>query len=255
MTDKIKVFFCWKITADYLNMKVVNSSYESTEETKKVIEKWREKVLDFAEKKWHKIFNWALLRFEGFNYEQNIAYLKISKWIFYKEVVWLRNNKLSKYLNVSETNNPNAFSVINIVISSDNKLILWWRKDWDWDHSFEISWWFLRWYETESIFDSSVNRLKDDLNIEQNLISHHYLVSIYDYKEILETTWLFLIKLNITEKELKQINWHYEKHLEINNERNSINKILKANLKFHEPTRQALYYYIENFTKLNEYVK
>jgi hypothetical protein len=187
-------------------------------------------------------YNGPLVRFERLELNEKLTFL-LSFSISYKDVVGIRAGPFRHiYSKFGADCMPNAFSVMNIAVTSDNKIPLGLRCSGDWEEGFEISGGFVGREEIHDVFKSSLNRLKDDFSILPNQISGQKLIAVYEYPSITETTACFLINLKISSEGMKG---NYGKVIFAENSFSGIEGLKGIEKEMHEPSFSALQYYKE----------
>lgn len=217
----------------------IASSYNPDKEVLDLIEKGWTKRSEEMVKQNRVFFNGSLINFEQI--KGNIIYF--SKSICYKDVVGLRYFDYEKYKNFKKNQVPNALSLYNIILTTDNKLFISKRDEGDWPVSSEVCGGFIRANESSDIVLSSINRVFDDLGLNKNNIEFQEMIGIYGYPMILETTIVFFIKLNLSSIQIQNIK-NRKKCIFFENSKESILKILERD-DIVKPSRRVLNFYLK----------
>lgn|GEM_PF-366891 len=229
--DNIKKIKTELVESTFLRKKVV---YELIEEG------WEKRVQEMR-KEGKFFYNGELLRFEGCKTRGDTLYLKVSKDLFYKDVVGLRYHSFDKYQNLEENLRPKALSVYNIIITSDSKLVARIRdKTGDWEESYEICGGFVRSSEWKDIFGSAKSRIQEDFGITIDKIKSIKFLSIYDYPRIAEIQMIFLVNLDLSVLKLQEFN---PKIIYTENTKEGVEDFLGKSDLFHPPSIEALKVY------------
>jgi hypothetical protein len=147
---------------------------------------------------------------------------------------------------LTHSERPNVLSVIAVLKTADNKLILNHHASGDWEESYELVGGFVRMGTTSLI--SSINTfLEKDLGIKQTDIKQQTLNSIGHYVGILETMAIFKVELKLTAAELLMRGNNSETIQTIDIKVNPNENIKKAtaSLVMHPPTAAVLRYIFE----------
>jgi len=240
LNDKIKILAKGKFSKSNVSIKEVRCKLKRNEEINQFIIKGWEIKKKFAQERNFQFYDGPLLRFEGLEVNEKLTFL-ISHSITYKDVVGIRAQSFDHlYSNFGIDFMPNALSVMNIIVTEDEKIPIGWRHSGDWEESFEISGGFVKKSEKHDIFQASLNKIKEDFSPLPSIIKEHVLIIVYEYPSISETTACFLIKLGINSKELLRHEGNYKN---INFLEGSKDLIEQLPEKIHKPSLTALNYY------------
>lgn len=239
LNNKIKILSEGKFFKNDIIIKEVESKLNRNEEINQIIAKGWEIKKRIAQEKDFQFYDGPLVRFEDLELNEKITFL-ISCSITYKDVVGIRAQFFEHLYSKFGTHfMPNALSVMNIIVTKDGKIPIIWRHSGDWGESYEISGGFVKRAERHDIFQASLNRIKDDFFLPSSIVKEHILIAVYEYPSISETTACFLVKLEISSKEvLKYANNKNIKFLDV-----SEDLIRQLPEKIHKPSLTALNYY------------
>ena len=204
---------------------------------------WERATKRMTERNWT-FYDGPLLRFEGIEEIEGNVRIYVSRANSYKQVVGLRAHEHEAFSHLQPHERPNALSTINIITTSDERLLMRWRSSGDWDESYELSGGFVRTNEY-SLLNSTLQRLTDDLSISQNEIVGQELLTIVHYPRILETMAVFGVRLNLTADEVTARDHRYTKILHLPNTKEAWDDI-KSELEkkdpphMHPPSRTIL---------------
>lgn len=243
-----------KIIRDF-GLNEVKSTFEGFDfEYDKKIEESREKLQSRAKKYFpvddvFLLYDQKDIRWEGFkDNNSELPQINISKGINYKTITSIRSNE-ELFNQLDQEKTPKAFVLANVLITSDNKLVMGKRKFY-WDRPFdtyECPGAFLHEEDLEinSIIKSAKNKIIDDYQIADFEIKTIPFV-IYYLSRILEVVCVCISKISLSSKELKSD--FYEEILSIDNTEAGLEKLTKMPLDlFHTPSRTIIQFYYENF--------
>jgi len=239
LNNKIKILVEGNFLKNDTIIKNVENNFKRNEEISRFIKKGWEIKKKIAQEKDFQFYDGPLVRFEALELNEKITFL-ISCSINYKDVVGIRAQFFEHlYSKFGIHFMPNALSVMNIIITKDEKIPIIWRHFGDWEESFEISGGFVKKTERHDIFQASLNKIKDDFSLPISTVKEHVLIAVYEYPSISETTACFLVRLKIFSREvLKYGNNKNIKFLDV-----SKNLIKQLPEKIHKPSLTALNYY------------
>ena len=134
-----------------------------------------------------------LLQFEGIDLrdEPDQVTLLLSPTISYRDVVGLRARRPAVGEFAPDAL-PRPFSVMNVLVTGDRRVVLGWRDVGDWDPSWELSGGFAR--RGEQPFDASRNRLFEDFRLSAADLTGHRMLAVGDSHEFAETFALFEVE-------------------------------------------------------------
>lgn len=247
LSKDIKILHWWNLDASKIFTQDVELNLKTSQKTKSLINKWRDEKEKELNSKNHFFFNWPLVHFiNQERFGKNLLLTINTKSIFYKDIVWLRNNDFSEYKVMRVL--PNALSVFGIIMTKDNKIIMWKRdKIWDWSDSYEFCGWFVRIDEIQDIKQSIHKRFHDDFNMTPNEISELDLLSVYSYPKICETTILFVIYSKYDFATFQKKKNKYTDIQWIDFEKNEIKKFFEKNQNIHWPSQIVMSILYNNY--------
>lgn len=204
---------------------------------------WEQKS-DIARSNNYPFYNGPLARFEGFHVGESGLTFDLSLGVNYKDVVGLRAAKTTPCeLGLLKRCDPNAFSIFNIVTTTDHKIPFGLRKSGDWEESFELSGGFLREDEMGALAESSLNRLREDLAMDAVDLCDHYAFSLYENPNIFETTLAFECQASFSSSEFVRPT-KYDKVIFIDNSAAGLAELESLPIKIHAPSLQVLKLYL-----------
>ena len=234
-------------------MKGVPSTFSPNKSLKELIkEGWKKATDTMLQKEWS-FYDGPLLRFEDIKKVDNELHILVSPSITYKDVVGIRAHPEKSYKQLTQKERPNSLSTINIIVTSDNIIFMGLRESGDWDESFELSGGFMR-VEENNPYESTLNRLNDDFNIKEDEIDNHTLLSISHLPSILETMFIYKIKLGISSRDLIKKGSRYNDVAHVPNSVNGyeeFKKTLPDNIPIHAPSEAVLDFYFSNIKPYN----
>ncbi|MEY3783860.1 MAG: hypothetical protein RLZZ230_182 [Candidatus Parcubacteria bacterium] len=219
------------------------STFMSDTQTEVLIrEGWEKVTRRMSERNWP-YFDGPLVRVERVEDDESGIIVVVATGATYRQVIGLRAHASETYVQLSKSQLPNALSVIALIKTSDNQLVLNQRASGDWEVSHELIGGFVRVGTTDLV--TSINSfMAKDLSINDTDIAQHNLHSIGHYPAILETMVVFDIALNITLAELLLRGNNAETVQAINIENEAEDCVQKAvsGLVMHPPSLTILAY-------------
>jgi hypothetical protein len=207
--SKVHVILVGSFSPEDVSVTFTPGTFNLSSEAKELIETGWQEVTGFMKERGHSFYNGPLVRLESIESSHKLQ-LKLSNSITYKDVVGLRHHPYNKFSGFPRESLPNAACAATILRTAD-KLFAIGKRDWgDWETSFEISGGFLRIEEEGNIFQSSLNRLKDDWLLEPSDLASHSLRMVLKYPAINETQFIFDAVTNLNSQELSSRDSRYE---------------------------------------------
>ena len=182
-----------------------------------------------------------LLRFEGIDVLDDpcqVSFL-VSPSLRYRDVVGVRARAVPSHMRMRSAL-PRPFSVMNVVVSADDRIVLGWRNVGDWEPSFELSGGFVR--PDEQPFEASRNRLRDDLGLPRRDLASHVMVCAADCREFGEAFALFVARAHKSSAEIAA-SASYDRMCDLDD---SPDALAKYHEPLHPPSRLALRAYADH---------
>ena len=172
----------------------------------------------------------------------------VSKGITYKDIASIRSNSIL-FKKLKNKTKPNAFVVVSLLITSDNKIVLGRRKYYgDWLYNtFETAGAFLKIEDLadKSLVNNAKNKVCEDFNNISELKTIPFI--IYHLPRILETVLVCISKTN--QQALSLTSDLYSEILIRENSKKGLEYLIKIPLnEFHPPSRVVIQAYYQNFT-------
>jgi len=227
----------------HVSSTLVETSFKRDKDLDEFIQEGWELQCDKMLAQNHNFYDGPLVRFEGSEFSSSHLVVKLSKSIHYSDVVGLRARPFEQFQYLGEDYMPNAFSVMSVLVTADDKLPIGWRQTGDWEKAYEITGGFMRVDELSAVFDSSLKRLLEDYSITNEEVDQHSLLRLYSYPEISETTALFVIKTGLTSKDVQKKNHSYPELKFLDNSIEAIKAV--KDLEWHGPSLNALEVYAD----------
>jgi len=186
------------------------------------------------------------------NIDINKQCIFVSKNIDYKTIISTRSNE-DVYNNNDWKPTPNAFVVVNLLITQDEKIVLGKRDfygDWT-NNTYEIPGAFSNYNDIAlgSLAKITQWKIYEDYDLDdKNTFIKTIPFWIYHFPRILETIFFSISKINVDAKNLQAKK--YSDVLIIDNTYKWLEKIISMPVKlFHPPSRTVLQFFYENYSK------
>lgn len=134
------------------------------------------------------------------NSEQSLC--EVATDITYKDIVGIRNTPNFKDYFKDTASIPHALSMIALVYTKDEKLLLLERSTGDWEESLELPGAFMRPAWGSSLYKQALTFLHNDLLITEEDIDSHSIIGSLHYSDICEHMLITRFNLKCTYEEL-----------------------------------------------------
>ncbi|MDO8610154.1 MAG: hypothetical protein Q7R95_06380 [bacterium] len=206
-----EILFNGSISDDKLIIVDLNFSYKPTVRTSHLIETGWSKAIVEMKRDNRKFYNAPLVRCEKVILEKDTIRIRVSSGITYKDVIGLRANQFETFIDFGKNETPNALSVMNIVITADNFILIRWRHEGDWEGSYEVAGGFMKPDNPHDSFGNARTHLFRDYGFSRVDIKEHKLFSIVYFPQISETMQMFILRLNLSKKDILKKDMTYDK--------------------------------------------
>lgn len=236
------------LSYDKVFIREVPGVFSPHEELRQLIDSGWEMATERMTRLGWPFYNGPMTRYEGFEATGDGLVFLASHSIGYKDVIGLRAHPYSAFRDFSYEFLPRAFTVMNVLITSDNKIVLGYRRTGDWDESYELSGGFVKPESMSSALDGILYWLRRDFLITKEEVAGSRLVAFVYYPPILEFMMVFVTQLFVSSSEILLRKGKGEFHSDILCFEDSLEEWVRlkgSGVSFHPPSAANLELYMK----------